>query len=39
MRNRKFLPVLMLVLIGAGTLQQTLSRPSMEAVRSVDIVS
>ena len=39
MRNRRLLPVLILVFIGAGTLQQTLNRPQMEAVRSVDIVS
>jgi len=40
MRNRKPIPfILLLVFIGAGTLQQTLSRPSMGAVRGVDIVS
>jgi hypothetical protein len=40
MRNRKLVPsILMLVLVGAGTLQQTLSRPRLESVRGVDIVS
>jgi hypothetical protein len=40
MRNKKLLPsILMLVFVGAGTLQQTLSRPRMETVRGVDIVS
>jgi hypothetical protein len=40
MRNRKLIPsILLLVIIGAGRLQQTLSRPRMETVRGVDIVS
>ena len=40
MRTRKLLgPILLLVIIGAGTLSQTLSRPRLESVRGVDIVS
>ena len=40
MPNKKGVPVLLLaVLVGAMTLQRTLSQPGMERVRNVDIVS
>ncbi len=37
---KKLLPIVfLLVFVGAGTLLRTLSKPQMESVRSVDIVS
>jgi hypothetical protein len=40
MANRALLgPVIILVLVGAGTLSNTLGKPQLEGVRGVDIVS
>jgi hypothetical protein len=40
MRDRRiYPPIIVLVLIGVGTLSQTLSGPRLESVRGVDIVS
>jgi hypothetical protein len=40
MRNLKLFPsIMMLVLLGAGTLTQALGRPRLEGMRTVDIVS